>query len=83
MKNRSTSKTDTTAVFEKWHFSGHFSCCFLLVFDSIFQKKEMRNEMKNKSKMVTVNDTILEGIREYSERGNCGHGEGLEKEARI
>ena len=58
MKNRSASKTDTTAVFEKWHFSGHFSCYFLLVFDSIFQKNKMRNEMKNESKTITVNDTI-------------------------
>ena len=57
MKNRNASKTDTTAVFEKWCFLGHFSCCFLLVFDFIFQKNKMRNEMKNESKTVTVNDT--------------------------
>ena len=54
MKNRNASKTDTTAVFKKWGFSGRFSCCFLLVFDSILQKNEMRNEVKNE---VTVNDT--------------------------
>ena len=59
MKNKNTSKTDMTAVFEKWGFSGHFSCCFLLIFDSIFQKNEMKNEMKNESKTVTVNDTII------------------------
>ena len=74
MKDRNASKTDTTAVFEKWCFSDCFSCCFLLVFDSIFQKNEMRNEMKNESKMVTVNDTIVDEVHNIHFSGLSHYG---------